>query len=521
MSVFRKIIVFSLIIFTTVLITSCTADTVDSRISNYTIDDEAADTNEFYTGESTSDAWDNAHIPFTDDPEQIYEFLWTDRRDRYWEEDIIFFARTALSDHPLFSKSLEHMLNRGDVPQQMLFTLALIRNDIQVTHNNSQDAEALRNYFFDRVNSLIIAIPTLSDNEIIFGLAEIAAILADMHTAVVLPDSDRFLFRFVSLSDGFYCILAPKEFEHVLYSKLVNINGLDVDEVLSRFSRVVAHENEYWLRSVIASVHIMNGELLRYLGIVDDSNTAEFTFANAESEKFNIGIESVLVNANDLSNLLGSRSAFFNLDGIELIQHSFSDSLLMYSRPGDMFWFEYFPEESIMYLRISNFEIEAPQGSFAEAHAYYQRYPFNQEILSLTANARKIDKIIIDLRGNSGGTRWDNLNPILFNNERINSVYLLLDSSSASASIMAASWFINNMENVYVVGEPAGQPESFFGGWRPQLLPNSGIEFSVSDGLFSLSNNKDTSLIPDIFIPLTIQDIINNHDPVLEFVWVQ
>ena len=46
-----------------------------------------------------------------------------------------------------------------------------------------------------------------------------------------------------------------------------------------------------------------------------------------------------------------------------------------------------------------------------------------------------------------------------------------------------------------------------------------GIAYVVSQGISMQSGSEYITLRPDIFIPLTIYDVINNIDPVMDFIW--
>jgi len=124
----------------------------------------------------------------------------------------------------------------------------------------------------------------------------------------------------------------------------------------------------------------------------------------------------------------------------------------------------------------------------------------------------------IDIRQNIGGfSTWPFSEDFNFLSERVNYLYVIIDGGSYSQSVVVTSNLRQHLDNLIIIGEPTGQPENFFAG-DPGFLPNSRVTFQVSNNMRVQSNTEDIALRPDIFIPLTIADIISNSDPVLEYI---
>ena len=487
-------LLFTIFMFT--LLTSCTSE--EGGINDY-INNNTTPTNSY------EKLHEDVELPFTGDLAQLYEFLWLDNRDRGWERDIVYFAQSILRNHPLLNPQANHRLTRGNSSYRTLLNLALARNEIPITGTDDYDIEALRVYFICRVNALILDIPERSDYEIKYGIAEISALLADLHTSVMIAPVDIFPFRFIALYDGIYCISAPIELEKILYRRLISINGIEVDEIIERFSRVVSHENEYRLRHRVAHIYLSYGCMLRYIDVATPTGTTVFTFSYCDYET--ICVEVMPLYIGSLPNI----ESVFYYHEIATIQHCFADTTLMHLHYSKDFWFYYFADCNMVYARIRSFErFHATEGDLFEAIN-----EFNETVNNLT-QYEKVGVVIIDLRGNPGGQEW-HLNPALLDSDKVGTIYVLVDGASVSASIVAASTLRHSRTGVYVVGEPAGQPESFFAfGGSGRSLPISGLRFRISNRLFSISDCDYIALKPDILIFRTINDIIYSHDPVLE-----
>ena len=434
-----------------------------------------------------------------------YEFIWPEGRHQEWEEDIIYFAQMFLFDHPLL-RNVQVPMN--DV-QSILSGAKL--SDYTV---NFHDAN-LRDQFLHKIHELIDLIPELEEHEIIFSLSEIAALLGDAHTGLVL---NRFAFQrlghhyypfdFIYFSDGFFVqsVSAPSDsieyYEEVLYSRLLAINGVDVEQIMEMLSVVIPHENNYQLlvRGDLADL-MQHGELLTYLGITTGGET-EFLFENLEGDVFRVNASARAV----------CRDVYVETTFIDINIEGF----LKYSRP-DWQWFEFLEDYNAMYLRLHNLFGTPATPSLEEFYL-----SLTQETSELL-EAREIEKFVIDLRGNRGGflEYFEILFELIYSERNdLGSVYVLINHYTYSSGVVAAAIMKNYIEDVLLVGEPTSQPPNFFAGTSPYWLPHSNIAFEVSRVYFGILPEylKDT-LTPDIFIPMTFEDFINHRDPVLEAIF--
>ena len=525
MAGFRKTIALISTITTLILFISCASGEADTQTSDYA--NNAENNNTYDNTAERTEISDSAHsaapaapMPFTGEPVPRSQFFWQDGRNQDRESDIRHFAVKALRLHPLltdFDTAGNQVFGIEAVREayaadayDILLQRAILRNGILADDSIDVMREAFREFFINKVNELILDIPNLNDNEALFGLAAIAALLDDAHTRVGLPMGDVFPAQFLALYDGIYFIGVPKEAEHALYSELIAINGIDINEIIERLGRIIPHENEYHLRRVITQevsedpvglrhyvVRPFLKELitLNYLSVIDDSGRADFTVRATAGEIFDIQLEAV------------NREA--GVDEVSFVHHKFST--IMHENPEEVFWHEYFPGENLMYVRIRGFSYRYSELFLSARHRLTAE-------LTDWPEGEKIESFVIDLRQNPGGLfEWPTISDFPLLSEVSESLYVIIDAGKFSMGVITASNIIHSMENVTIIGEPTGQIDNMFAG-DASTLPNSRMRYNISHRMWAGSNSDDIAIRPDVFIPLTIEDVMNNRDPVFGFI---
>ena len=176
----------------------------------------------------------------------------------------------------------------------------------------------------------------------------------------------------------------------------------------------------------------------------------------------------------------------------------------------EYYWYEVLPENEMLYIRINDiYEITE-----------YRVSDFATDIYTEINNNAVIDKVVVDLRDNGGGLsgRMDPIIEKLVKTE-VEPIYVLIDSGSASASVLMALDMKYAGDNVVIVGTPAGEPPNFFGGVISYTLPQTGHWFTLSSTYMEyIKNYEYNALLPDITIYQTLEDYKQGIDTVLEAV---
>jgi C-terminal processing protease CtpA/Prc len=134
-----------------------------------------------------------------------------------------------------------------------------------------------------------------------------------------------------------------------------------------------------------------------------------------------------------------------------------------------------------------------------------------------------VDKLVIDLRNNSGGNSgiMDPLIDELAQNKKINkegSLFVIIGRQTFSSAILNAI-DLKNKTKAILVGEPTGGKPNHFGEIKTLKLPNTHSVVTYSTKYFTHATEDTPSLMPDILIELYFRDYLGKQDPFLEAVW--
>jgi C-terminal processing protease CtpA/Prc len=95
-------------------------------------------------------------------------------------------------------------------------------------------------------------------------------------------------------------------------------------------------------------------------------------------------------------------------------------------------------------------------------------------------------------------------------------IYILVNGGTLSSAIDFASIYSDN-DLATLVGEPVGDSPTSAGNVVHFTTPELKIPFQVSSALYTRadpSRDPADTLEPDIYLPLTVKDIQQKHDPV-------
>jgi C-terminal processing protease CtpA/Prc len=146
---------------------------------------------------------------------------------------------------------------------------------------------------------------------------------------------------------------------------------------------------------------------------------------------------------------------------------------------------------------------------------------FQEKILK-TATKRSFDKIIVDLRFNTGGNSSqgteliEKMAEIKKINER-GKLYVILGRFTFSSAIINAMDFSNKTQAIFVGEETSGKP-NHYGEVRSFTLPNSGLNINYSTKYFKRSEKNLKTITPDHIIETSFKDFKEGKDPVYDWI---
>ena len=431
-----------------------------------------------------------------------YTYITTDERDREWEEDIVYLADTYL-----------HYLNGH--PKLIDRQCLVIRADSDTVGKASMTREslydpALRDEFIRHINALILRIHESSDSELLYGCSEAVALLGDAHSNVYLPQDEMFPLGLVLLYaedvPEAYIFAAPQGDEDLLLCRLDAINGVSVSDIISRAAKVIPHENLYLVQyflfydtySKVLPCLMLNCDLLRYLGVLGEENAAEFTITEETGATRKIALSSC---QKDLLPEFASYAPPSDTD----------PSVSLHLRDSDREasgWYRFIDDGKALYIRISSCENDSGK--------------IVSEAVEAATAEDGLEKVIVDFRGNSGGTNAasETIVTAIDALDVSSGKYVLIDGGVCSATVSFAVYIKRYCNDVVLVGTPAGEPANETFQTSQFTLPNHKLLFlmSILKQFYTWPGYDEDALMPDILIGQSPEDYRNGIDSVLKYV---
>ena len=352
--------------------------------------------------------------------------------------------------------------------------------------------------FNDMTNQLIDQVDQRGNKQVFVELNKIIAKVGDAHTSINYWDGYSYPLQFW-VSDGkVYVVNARTELEEMMYSRVLKIDGVPIEIVVDQLTTLISHENESWVLAMLPN-YLQSPVFLYGLDIIKNETEAVFTV-----EKGNI-VEDFTVSALEYE------------ETCEYINTKTVDVLL--GRYDKYYDCEYLTDHKALYF-VYNVCADMEDQSFAE---------FNNEMMNMLEQEAP-DKIIIDLRNNSGGNS-EILNPFTKRLQRYmksNSdvkVYILVGRNTFSSGMFAIYRIKEAVPKAIAVGEPTGGALDCYGEVRTFYLPNSQLPVSYSTKYFEFSksfsykNDGVGTFLPDVKLQPTIEDIEKGNDVVLNYVF--
>ncbi len=442
---------------------------------------------------------------------QDYVHLYSDERNKKWEDAILSFANNYLSPvngYPALS-------DRDDVRVRRY----TIKNGREMEYKNLFNQE-LHDEFASSINDIILKISSSDNADLLYSISETLTMLKEVHTSISIPMTKIYGMRFMPLYKegklGIYCISALKEDEKVIGSELIAINGVKIDDVVQKMKNFEYTVDDEQLVTVLsrrvyrgkhAIFFLYHWDALQYVGVIDKNiYETNFTFQSPEGEKFDILVKAVSYEENEQ-----------NYDDGKFVEPVKNEDFLMYQEDDntddtDEIFNKYFPEYKMMYVRVSEFGKGGPFQKKIDA------------IFDEVSKIEHIEKFVLDVRYCPGG--YFNLKLLRkIKNAPFDKVYVLIDGMSASTAPVSAELLRRETQNTLLVGSstfPANtisiskDYEILFD--KLITLPEYGdIEYLVP--IRGVVVTKETEpLVPDVEIHWQYDDYFNKKDTVLEWV---
>lgn len=394
----------------------------------------------------------------------------------------------------LFLGGCATKIEEGNPRQQDLAYLYKTLPKLHVDFFHETSRTDFKNAYLDAVRRTENA----SDIDLYFSLRELASYAMDSHTSVGLTQElvaqlSAIPAQFSYVEGAWRVSVVERMHESLLGGEVIAINGIAMEEVEKLASPLFSHDNQVWLRHYLSQqLNLTN--LYTYLG-----------FAKSPTEVVTLTVK---------PSSGGDEQALF-LQPVSANEYG----MLSFAT-----WYQAHPETGATNAPYRALLLEEWNTLFVQYNVCmsYEEYPldgFIKEILALVESA-SFDHVMIDLRYNSGGDSRL-LEPLVDGLDVLQekqgfSIDVLIGEGTFSSALMNAMHF-KKRTNARLVGEPTGGSLNHYGEIKQFSLPGSGIPVTYSTKYFVMDKTYQTgSLIPDLVIGKTVDDILSGRDTVVE-----
>lgn len=345
-------------------------------------------------------------------------------------------------------------------------------------------------------------LPRLDIAGFVLGLMRLVKLAEDGHTTLMPVGAPEFTrtwpIAFWTLADGLSVRAVDPRYRDLLGCRITAIAGVPTADVSTRVRSVSFGDDP-------AAPGLLHDRLLSYpallvaLGIGEADKPMALRCERPDGTAFDVALEPPPV---DPAAAAPSRAGWLDAAPAE--------RQLFLRHPEQNYWFEELPAERALYCRFRQV-VDQPERPFAA---------FCTELFARWQTGQ-CDKLVIDLRGNTGGNNTI-LQPLvhgLIRAERLHEpgrLFVLTNRFTFSAAVNCAARIERETPALFV-GEPTGAGANHFGDATAVRLPNTGWLLRVSTLRWQDSDPRDArrAIVPDLPAPMTLVDFREGRDPAL------
>jgi hypothetical protein len=374
--------------------------------------------------------------------------------------------------------------------------LRYMAKELPLRHKNAFHT-VTREQFERAVAELDAAIPRLRDDEILFGMARLTAMIGDGHTGLNSWQVSRvYPMSFYWFGDELRVVRTTAPHARALGARVVRIGDKDIRVVRQLLNPLISQgENEWFVRGASAG-HLRRAEELHALGIVPDMEHAFWTFEDERGKRFTLELSPSDVPDEKIQWLWAYKTA-------PRYRQNFEKEM----------WFEYLPALQTVYFNFKGYP-DTPE--------------FQRRVADLfkLIDANPIKRLVIDMRHNGGGDFTkvrELLIPAIKQRAQLlrpGALYVVTGRATFSAAMVNAVDFKKEL-NATLVGEPTGARPNSYSENRGLILPNSHLTVFYSIRFYKFSEQDLPAVMPDKRIDPTWADFRAGRDAVLEWILAQ
>jgi tetratricopeptide (TPR) repeat protein len=352
------------------------------------------------------------------------------------------------------------------------------------------------------VKKLNDEIPKLTDHQIAVGLMKLMRMMGDGHTQIRPagaghnPAMAGLPVEFYLFKEGLFITAAAPQHADLVGAQVIRIGDNTVEKVFETLDSVISQDNKMWVKFIGANL-MKRPSVLNGLGLIPATDKMQITLRDGEGKTRSATL--LEDKSGQTTNWLTAR------------QNSKTPEPLYLKNRRAAYWFEYLPESKTVFFQYNAVQndVNNPLPQFCDK-------------LFKFINENDVEKLVIDMRWNSGGNNFLN-RPILqglLRNDKINQkgkLFVIIGRQTFSAAMNGAT-DIERYTNAIFVGEPTGSSPNFVGESIRVNLPYSKMQGSISDLYWQSSVAMDyrTWIAPLLYAPPSFEIYKANRDPAME-----
>lgn len=325
----------------------------------------------------------------------------------------------------------------------------------------------------DEIDALQKRVSEMPRAQIIAEIKRILTMAGDSHTDLALSEEKRFPLELFDFENGLYVTGIDPAYENFLGTRLVAVEDIPIEEVLSVLSQVIPHENQSRFQDQFPQL-LPVAPLLAGLNLVAEEDSARFIFENEQGSRSQATLTAREASEGELART-----------------HSFTDEDLakesippLLRHPDDDLWYSWDEGRKILFLQYDG-KLDPRDALKAPRRIIREQNP---------------SRIIIDLRHCTGGepSSW---NAALRDIKRRDGGFLivLVGRRTFAGGVRIASR-LQQEASAFLLGEPTGSPANYYEEIRHLELPYSGLRITYPTAAADQSNREGDSLYPDRYI---------------------
>ncbi|GAB5379287.1 MAG: hypothetical protein Alis3KO_12740 [Aliiglaciecola sp.] len=310
-------------------------------------------------------------------------------------------------------------------------------------------------------------------------------------------DSQILPLKFYQFEGGVYLIDALSENTPFIGAKLIDIEGLNLDEVNERLDPLLPRDNQQSLETARVNAYL-NPFILHGLGISNTPTMVTFTMETSNGQRADMQVLAVSPINFPLNEVPNNKLP--------------KNSMMNYIRPGGDLWVDFYEQRNTIHIKLNTITDSSQNVSLGDIAST------TEQLLSASPSA----KVILDLRQNGGGNNQlvpkiiDFLQSAAINIEGKLHVFTDRQTFSAAGNLVAE---IDHRTLASFWGVSPGGSGTQYGDSREFRMPNSGMLFNIPTRFWQFGDPSKQPLSQpmDYWVDQTIDDYLANVDTLLMF----